>query len=60
MVPVLSALRSQFAAFSAETMRLVEDAVPKYPVPETERAVDDAYGVVTALFPAVTSDVPLK
>ncbi len=111
MVPVLSALRSQFAAFSAETMRFVVEAmdavrfvVEAYGAtseePENERkedevscppvvpygirperseerkrsvdeevvneekvpesAVDDAYGVVTAVFPAVTSDVPLK
>ncbi len=41
-VPVEFDFTSQFAAFSAETVRLVVEAVPKYPVPETERTEDEA------------------
>ncbi len=33
---------------SDEIVRFVVLAVPKYPVPETERAVDDAYGKTDA------------
>jgi hypothetical protein len=40
--PVDELFTSQFAAFSAETVRFVVDAVSKYPVPETESAVDEA------------------
>ncbi len=40
--PVLDDFTSQFAAFNAETVRFVVEAVSKYPVPETESAVDDA------------------
>ena len=46
---MVSALRSQLAALSPETMSEVEDAVPKYPVPETVMAVEEAYGSVFAL-----------
>jgi hypothetical protein len=45
--PVDELFTSQFAAFSAETVRFVVDAVSKYPVPETESAVVDAYGATS-------------
>ena len=44
---------------SEETVRFVEDAVPKYPVPETVNAVEEAYGnceavdVVAVKYPAM-------
>ncbi len=41
MFPVASALRSQFAAFSAETMRLVVDAT------DAVRFVVEAYGATS-------------
>ena len=34
-----------------EIVRLVVDAVPKYPVPETVNAVDDAYVKLEAVVP---------
>ena len=43
---------------SEETVRLVVDAVPKNPVPETERAVELANGAVNFV-PSYVSAVPL-
>ncbi len=54
MVPVESDLRSQFAAFRAETIRFVVEAIDEVML------VVDAYGVVTAEPRDVTSEVPLK
>src|SRR3989344_6776726 len=48
-VPSAPALTSQFAVLSPETMRLVVLAVPKNPVPETEIAVELAYGKILAI-----------
>ena len=41
-----------------ETVRLVVEAVPKNPVPETERAVEEAKGAVN-LVPSYVREVPL-
>ena len=49
-----------------DTVRLVVDAVSKYPVPETESAVDDAYGktfaveAVEVMAPLVVSSWSLR
>jgi hypothetical protein len=56
--PVELVERSAFGVF--ETVRLDDDAVPMNAVPEMVTAVELANGVVTAVPPAVTSEVPLK
>ena len=42
-IPVALDFTSQFTAFSDETVRLVVEAVPKKPVPETPKAVELPY-----------------
>ncbi|MDO8649189.1 MAG: hypothetical protein Q7R81_05405 [Candidatus Peregrinibacteria bacterium] len=44
-----AAINGMRVALSDETVRLVVEAVPKYPVPDTEIAVEEAYGRIEAI-----------